>query len=169
MPGVKGRGGPKPVPTSMLAVRGSRYVRRRGGEPRTARTLPACPTWVSPDARKYWREIGGVLDGMKVMTVADRVALGLLVDALAHYIAVKQAVYGTTTEAGTGMTTTNAAGTLVRHPLVLLMHEAWREVLQACREFGLTPSSRTGVRLHTIPGGKDRRPDGDAKAMLFRS
>ena len=169
MPGVKGHGDSKPVPPSMLAARGSRYVRRRAGEPQPAWAMPPCPAWVSPHARKYWKEIGAVLDGMKVMTVADRVALRLLVDALAHYIALKRAIYGTAKEPGSGLTTINAAGTLMRHPMALLMHDAWEQVLKACREFGLTPSSRTGVRLHTIPGGKDGHGEDDgAKATLFR-
>ena len=95
-------------------------------------------------------------------------ALGLLVDALARYVAAKLAVYGTTQEQGIDFTTVNGAGTLTRYPMALLMHEAWEQVLRACREFELTPSSRTGVRLTTIPGGKDGL-HGDAQATLFRS
>src|SRR5262245_15987755 len=146
-----GRRGPKPTPTSTLAIRQSVLAPRRSDEPKPARTLPPCPAWVSAEARKYWRDIGSALDGMKVMTVADRVALGLLADALARYVAAKRAVYGTAKEEGTGFTTVNGAGTLMRHPMALLMSEAWEQVLKTCREFGLTPSSRTGVRLTTIP------------------
>jgi P27 family predicted phage terminase small subunit len=164
-----GRHGPKPLPTSTLKQRGSWLAKTRSDEPKPAHKLPPCPAWVSAEARKYWKDIGSVLDGMKVMTVADRVALGLLADALARYVALKQAVYGTAKEAGTGLLSVNGSGTLMRHPMALLMAEAWEQVLKACREFGLTPSSRTGVRLTTIPGGKDGREDGTAKATLFRS
>lgn len=165
-----GQRGPKPLPTETLKQRGSWLAKTRSDEPKPAHKLPPCPAWVSAEARKYWKDIGSVLDGMKVMTVADRVALGLLADALARYVAVKQAVYGTGKEDGTGMLSVNGSGGLTIHPMMRLMHEAWEQVLKACREFGLTPSSRTGVRLHAIAGGKHAHDEGaDAKATLFRS
>jgi P27 family predicted phage terminase small subunit len=125
---------------------------------------------VSPEAKKYWRDIGAVLEGMKVMTVADRVALGLLADALARYVAAKRTVYGTSTDEGSGLTTVNGSGTPIKHPMAQLMDAAWEQVLKACREFGLTPSSRTGVRLTPIRGGKDGADDNQStKKALFRS
>jgi P27 family predicted phage terminase small subunit len=165
-----GQRGPKPTPTQTLADRGSWVAKTRSDEPKPQRTLPPCPAWVSAEAKKYWKDIGSVLDGMKVMTVADRVALGLLADALARYVAAKGAVYGTAKEPGTGLLTFNGSGTPIKHPMALLMAEAWEQVLKTCREFGLTPSSRTGVRLTPIRGGKDGAPDNQStKKALFRS
>lgn len=164
-----GQRGPKPLPTPVLKQRGSWRAQTRSDEPKPAPSLPSCPPWVSREARKYWKDIGSVLDGMKVMTAADKIALGLLVDALARYVTAKHAVYGTDEEDGTGMLTINSAGTQQRHPMVLLMQEAWEQVLKACREFGLTPSSRTGVRLHAIPGAKDSSASSEAKKGLFRA
>lgn len=162
-----GRHGPKPLPTPLLTARGSWRAHTRSDEPKPPRTLPPCPAWVSAEAKKYWRDIGGVLDSMKVMTVADGIALGLLADALARYVAAKRAVYGTKKEPGTGFTTVNGAGTLSPHPMARLMAEAWEQVLKTCREFGLTPSSRTGVRLTPIHGGQAGA--GEEKRRLFRT
>lgn len=162
-----GQRGPKPVPTEMLKRRGSVLVPRRIGEPVPTQAVPPCPSWVSTEARKHWKDLSSLLDGMKVLTVADRVALGLLVDALARYISAKEAVYGTKGVNGTGLTTINASGTPCKHPMTVLMQEAWKDALQACREFGLTPSSRTGVRMIPMPGGKDA--DGrQEKTRFFR-
>lgn len=163
-----GQRGPKPVPTEMLKRRGSVLVPRRVGEPTPTTGVPPCPSWVSHDARRHWKDLSTLLDGMKILTVADRVALGLLVDAMARYISAKQAVYGTKKIAGTGVTTFNAAGNPMKHPMAVLMQEAWKDVLQACREFGLTPSSRTGVRMIPLPGGRESDDGRQEKARFFR-
>lgn len=171
-----GQRGPKPTPTNILALRGSTLVPRRTGEPRPKVQAPSCPAWVSPEGKAHWKDIAGILEGLQVLTVGDRAALGLLVDALARYIECKRAVYGIPQredgdpQTGTGLTTTNAAGTLVKHPLAALMLDSWEQVLRACREFGLTPSSRTGVRLMPViarkaEGHGDKKPK--AKARLF--
>ena len=119
-----GKRGPKPVPTPVLAQRGSWRAQTRRDEPKPAHAMPSCPAWVSADARKYWKEIGGVLDGMKVLTGAGHVALGLLVDALSRYVAAKRAVYGTTQEQGIDFTTVMGPARS-RYPIALLMHETW--------------------------------------------
>ena len=78
-----------------------------------------------------------------VATSADPVAVGLLCDALAEYVAAR-AEYerdGLTYES-----TTEKGGTMLRaHPAVGVASDAWRRAKLMLTEFGLTPASRAKV------------------------
>lgn len=70
---------------------------------------------------------------MRVMTDADRDGLALLCDALAEYVAVRDA----------GTSWNNTA-------------DAWRRVNLMLQQFGMTPSSR--AKVSTVGDAKDADP-----------
>lgn len=79
---------------------------------------------------------------MQVMTGADPVALGLLCDALADYMAARDVVR----KKGTTYETEGDAGTMLRQrPEVYIAADAWRRAKLMLTEFGLTPASRAKV------------------------
>lgn len=82
---------------------------------------------------------------MKVLTTADPIALGLLCDALAEYIAARAEVE----KAGRTYETESESGSVMirAHPSVAIQADAWRRAKLMLTEFGLTPASRAKVSV----------------------
>jgi P27 family predicted phage terminase small subunit len=81
-----------------------------------------------------------MLEGMGIIARPHTVALALLVDAIADFIDF-------TSRAGqVDPTVVTQNGGVMQHPLIGMKNQAWSRVLQALREFGMTPSSLTNVR-----------------------
>lgn len=153
-----GKRGPKPTPTATLKVRNSRLVSQRGAEPSPPVELPPAPKWLQGAALARWAELGSMLVAQGLLTRLDALALALLVDALGEYLDAREIV------AQTGLTTETDNLNVIQHPAVGIMHRAWENVLKILREFGLTPSARSGVAV--APADKDGK---DAKRRFFRA
>jgi P27 family predicted phage terminase small subunit len=108
------------------------------------------PHWLylSPVAIRAWRTIVPILRGMGVATTADRVALGMLCDALAEYVTARDIAR----EAGATFETTNEhGGMMVRaHPAVGIASDAWRRVRLMLNDYGLTAAARSKVSSASI-------------------
>src|SRR5690606_37091007 len=65
-----------------------------------------------------------------------------------------------------GLTAVSSKGTSIMHPLVIVRNEAWKRVLKAAAEFGMTPSSRTRIEL---PVGAGRRSDDPWEGLAERA
>lgn len=136
-----GKRGPARTPTNTLSNRGSWLaVRRKEDEPDLPLSLPPCPKWVSEEAAKHWDEIGNVLYGMGLMSVAYTLALSLLVESLADYIkraeqcrTCEEVVY---TEKGA-----------FANPIFGMKDKAWDRVLKIAQQFGLTPATISQVTI----------------------
>ena len=145
--GVLGEGimkrGPKPVPKAAKRRRGTFRADRDGGTPEPKSEKPRRPAWLGKEASRHWTAIAAELEGMGVLARADQVALALLCQALADYLAARQEV------AEQGMTFLTESGYVTQHPAVGMMNRAWERVVKLAREFGMTPSSRAGLK---VPG-----------------
>ena len=153
MAGHKGQQGRKPKPTALKLLSGNAGKRPLNtAEPTPDPGLPKPPSWLSPRARRVWREIGPILQDMRVMTVADGTALSLLADAMAEYtearaVVVKQGATYTVEhiardEEGNAIVTRSVRA----RPEVAIASDAWKRVRTMLVEFGLTPSSRSRVK-----------------------
>lgn len=80
-----GRRGPLPTPTPILKARGSWLAKKRKNEPTPKSGRPHCPSHLSPDARKIWRRVVPLLEGMRVLTKADGAALERYCFLLSHW------------------------------------------------------------------------------------
>ncbi len=67
--------------------------------------------------------------------------LALLCDSWANYHEARRIVEKE------GRTCRGDKGTVFQHPCVGQMNVAWRQILKAAAEFGLTPSSRVELRV----------------------
>jgi len=137
--------GRPPRPTSLKVLEGTtRKDRANPAEPKPppARTKEAPPRWLRASSRPWWNRIRPLLVQMQVMTGADPVALGLLCDALADYMAARQVVE----RKGRTFETQGDAGLMVRRrPEVDIAADAWRRAKLMLTEFGLTPAARAKV------------------------
>ena len=135
--------GPPKTPTVILENRGSWRAKTRPGEPKApaAKNL-SCPNWVRKDAVKYWKEIVPHLEGIPgLLAKCDRMALGMLCDALALYVRASKDLekHGITVDGRT-----NPAG--------LVQQRAWMRFARLVKEFGLSPASRAGLSIAEAEG-----------------
>ena len=99
------------------------------------------PDWLGDRGKKAWAEILPLLRAMKVATIADPVALGMLCDALAEYIEARAVVQGE----GAIYWTRGKVEMQRTHPAVAIASDAWRRAKSMLSEFGLTPAARARV------------------------
>lgn len=136
------------TPTKLKVVRNTQRKDRANPsepQPKPAQLTQRAPTWLSKAARPWWHRVRPLLLGMKVLTKADPVALGLLCDALAEYVAAREQV---AREGATFESETKAGGLMIRaHPAVGIEADAWRRAKLMLTEFGLTPASRAKVSV----------------------
>lgn len=152
--------GPARKPTETKELEGTaRKDRSNPREPRPTLlgSTDAPPPWLKGKASRIgWKEALPVLTGMRVATIADRVAVSLLCEAFGRWIDAKEALdkrgsttYETETEAGSVMHR--------EYPEVGQVERAWKQVLEAAKEFGMTPASRSKVNA-VQPGGAKPAP-----------
>ena len=124
-----GSRGPAPTPTAILAARGSWRANIRPGEPEPPAPSLRPPKWISEPARKLWRQLAKELADIGVFKATDRHMLAVLCETYATWRA----------------TDDDKA------------KEKWTGVLlRLAREFGLTPSSRSGLIVDQAPSTQDK-------------
>jgi len=154
-----GQRGRTPRPTAEMAAKGNRHAiaRIHAGEP-VLEIQPAAsidlPGWVGERARNLFPEIWEVLDNLKVITQADRMALGMLCERLQTYVACRDFIEQN------GMTEMTQDGMSRKRPECSIMTEAWNGVVAILKQFGATPATRTNVR-------QVKEPDTASKASRF--
>lgn len=156
---MKGR---RPKPTHLKLVTGNpgkRPVNRK--EPKVPRSRPSAPVHLSDKARETWGFVTGLLDRMGVLTEADSVALEMLCEAYADYLAARVELkafgsdyYATETAGGDKMHRV--------HPAVAQKNDADRRIRAWLAEFGMTPSARARVRT-------DGQTEEDPAASYFEA
>ena len=145
-PGPRGAlmAGRKPKPSHLKAITGNagkRAANKR--EPKPRKGIPPCPGHLSLRAKAAWKRLGPELEAMGVLTVADGMALELLVSAYAEYRDAQDLV---DREGKTYETVSQSGSVMVRaRPEVAMASDAWRRMRAMLAEFGLTPSSRSRV------------------------
>ena len=140
--------GPPPKPTKLRTLAGNPGKRRiNPNEPKPKRARLSCPRWLSADGRRAWRELVPLLDGMQVLTTADRMALTMLCDAYSEWLTAREVIQdkGETYETET----TNGSVKYSPRPEVAHAADAWRRVKSMLAEFGLTPASRSRLSVES--------------------
>jgi len=156
-----GRRGPRPAPTALKRARGNPGKRRLNDrEPTPMPGEPKCPPWLDAEGRKCWREIVRQLGKLGVLTHADRQALAVYCDTWSRWREASDFVR----KHGAFLPVKDDSGKLKylhQFPQVSIAQKLLTNLLRYQQEFGLTPSSRSGI---TTTG--EREPD---DLDLFRS
>lgn len=147
-----GRRGPAPAPTPLKLIRGTRASRINDSEPQPLTGLPiTAPPWMSDLAREEWRRVEPHLIAMGTLTDADTTALAVYCEGVARFRRLAELV------SRSPPLIEGRHGDMVKNPLYSQMRDAAAEVRVMAREFGLTPSARSGIRVeHTIRGDVSR-------------
>mgnify|MGYP005839755879 CR=1 FL=1 len=119
--------------------------------PKLPLTTREVPGFLSESASRFWPELAAVTADMGTLSDADRLALGLLCEALDDWhearaqVAAVGATYRSETESGNVMYRAN--------PAVAMRNDAARRAQSLLTQFGLTPSARAS--LGPLPGAPD--------------
>lgn len=143
-----GRTGRPPTPTAVLKLRGSEHAIGRGDEPEgTAsaepRMLPAVEA--DPVARRYFDQLVADLKTMRLYAGEDYLSHNHYALAAAEFEAAQAMV----TAGGLVVETRNGERGL--NPAIKAREIAADKLAKFCREFGLSPASRVGLKADAKP------------------
>lgn len=149
-----GRRGPAPHPTALKLLHGEhRASRINADEPRPRVAPPERPEWLTAAAAVEWERVSGELLVMRTARACDSVALAAYCEAVARLAAAVQLV------AQAGLLIRDSNGIVRKNPAVAMARDASNDVRQWAREFGLTPSARSPLRVEhssSSPAGAER-------------
>lgn len=167
------RPGPKPAPSNIVALRGgseAEVERRAAEEVKPHPVSPKRPADLSPLERECWDLHAPELDRLGLLTVIDAGAFRMVCQAYASARAAWESMRprkadGSIDARKRGIEVVvpdTAHGGLRRHPGFLVWKQAQDAYRAWCSEFGLTPSSRVGLRPGVPIGSAEDEDDDDA-------
>jgi P27 family predicted phage terminase small subunit len=147
--------GRKPLPSNVVRLRGNPGKRRlNDAEPRPASKAPACPACLGDEARKEWQRLSKELAALGLLTGLDRNLLAAYCQAHALWVEAVASLgrYGTMVKSPNGFP--------MQSPYVAVVNKQVDVMIRVAAEFGMTPSSRTRIRVG------DKLPEDPFEAFL---
>lgn len=150
--------GRKPKPTHLRILEGNpgkRALPRAEPKPKTA--APACPRFLTGEARKEWRRMVALLLPLGLLTQVDRAALAAYCQCWARWVYAEEQLAilrdlprpplaeGEPALPPPGWTFTTDKGYEGITPWLSIANAALKEMRAFLAEFGMTPSSRSRV------------------------
>ncbi|MCC7424457.1 MAG: phage terminase small subunit P27 family [Planctomycetaceae bacterium] len=135
--------GRKPKPTSIRLLEGNPGRRPLNDrEPTLQSAMPDCPEYLDDVAKAEWFRTAAVLREMGLLTRADRTALAAYCVAYARWVEAEAQVkrYGTIVKSPD-------KGFPMKSPYLTVADQALETMRKLMVEFGLTPSSRSRIRV----------------------
>ncbi|HWE03160.1 MAG TPA: phage terminase small subunit P27 family [Tepidisphaeraceae bacterium] len=135
--------GRKPLPTEVRRLQGNPQHRPLNeNEPTPAKGYPACPTHISGEARNEWDRITDELDGMGLLTTADRTVIALYCQSWQRWIKAETKVMEMGEIVGAPKTKTP-----MQNPWLSIANKAHEQCHKMLVELGLTPSARSKIKI----------------------
>ncbi len=151
-----GRRGPPPKLTHLKVLAGNPGKRPLNPfEPKPDVEAPACPRWLSPEARRVWKHTVPLLKRMRVLALVDRDALVAYCVTYARWHKAEKFLV----EHGEVYPIKDAVGrvlSMAQFPQVAIARNLLQAVRAYQQEFGLTPSSRTRLQAQPVPNPMGR-------------
>lgn len=133
------------MPTKLKLLNGETDKRRLNDrEPEPTGDLPPCPEYLTGTAREAWNRFAAQVSSCRIATDLDATALELLCAAYAIYLdnLQKTLQHGAVwMEKGE-----SAIPKFVYSPHWAVMNKEWKKVKEMLCQFGMTPSSRSGIQ-----------------------
>jgi P27 family predicted phage terminase small subunit len=145
--------GPKPIPTRIKELKGNPGKRALNDkEPKPDVVIPECPDHLTGEARKEWGRITAELQTLGIIAKIDRAALAAYCMAWLDFVYASRMV----DEEGEVITSkrvdkqgNEVTGGSYLNPWVGIKTSAMDRVVRIGAEFGLTPASRTRLKVDT--------------------
>lgn len=146
-----GRRGPRPTPTKVLELRGSKRAKLNRGEPKPGPGVPEAPSWLDDESRAVWEQLVPQLEEMAVLSKIDALALARYCVLWTQWVKATKFVqrHGPTYPLKDG---NGRVKCFAQFPEVALMHKLSTALSRLEAEFGLTPSARTRINVPITPG-----------------
>lgn len=141
-----GRRGPRPQPSALRVLRGSRRSSDVSCEPAPPEGDIRPPLWLAGPALQKWNELLPLLQGVRVMTQADVGALARYCDSFAWWRRCRDTIEAQ----GDTITIRDANGAEKYHqqrPEVGIVNKLAQQLHRLEVEFGLTPSARRTIHV----------------------
>ena len=158
-----GKRGPRPTPTAVLKLRGSRRAELNRNEPKPEPGVPDPPEMLDEEGLAVWDQLVPQLDAMGVLTRIYGLALSRYCVIWSQWVKATQFIQ----QNGTTYPIKDNDGKVkcfVQFPQVAIMHKTAQALLRLEAEFGLTPSARTRLDMTIIKPSIDRADPNDPKA-----
>ena len=151
--------GPKRTPNALKIARGNPgHYPINDREPKIVGEIGDCPDWLVPEAKKKWEKTIKSLEDSGVLTGVDGYALAIYCDTWAHWKAATRRLHQD------GYTIEGVKGGDVKHPVAQVVKDCAALCLRFQNEFGMTPSSRSSIRIPEKPKVDDKA----GKARFFK-
>ena len=146
--------GRPPKPTAVKLAEGNpgkRPLNRR--EPTVAAKMPSCPAWLGGEARREWRRLAKELHAANLLASVDRAALAAYCQLWARWVAIEEELVATVPgKDGQPVPKYKMVGSTDKgyefvNPLYGLALQTLKAMKQYMVEFGMTPSSRSRIRI----------------------
>ena len=148
--------GPAAKPTALRVLHGDRKSRINSQEPQPRDVPLPKPDWLSDGAKTLWDQLLPDLEAMGTVRASDWPALAALCETLSRWQRINTLASKSPPIWKRGE---DAEGNpiMVKNPLYAQVRDATAELRVMLREFGLTPSARSGLRVEvSLSGGVDR-------------
>jgi P27 family predicted phage terminase small subunit len=135
--------GRKPKPTHLKVLEGNpgrRPLNER--EPTPPEGIPDCPEFLDEVAQEEWHRTVKVLDEMGLLSRADRTALVAYCNTYSRWIDAEQKV-----KQHGAIVKSPAKGFPMKSPYLTVADQALEIMRKFMVEFGLTPSSRSRIKV----------------------
>ena len=134
--------GPPPTPTNLKLLRGNPGKRKLStNEPDPPPAIPTCPSHLDKVAKREWRRISKELFEMGIISKLDRAALGAYCDAYGRWAESAKQIQQY------GMIFKSPSGYPMPSPYLQILHTALDQMRAFLTVFGLTPASRSRVKV----------------------
>lgn len=161
-----GKRGPRPEPTKLLELKGSWRARKNKREPRPERGAPACPGWLSPEAKAAWRSVVPLLSAAGMIAKVDRNVLTKYCQLWGRWKQAELFIQ----RFGSSYPIKDDAGKVkcfAQFPEVAIAHKLVGLLLKMEQELGLTPSSRSGIEVAGMPLTPEEQAEEDEADRFF--
>ena len=140
---------PNRKPAALKALHGTRRASRKKNPPKSPLGTAQPPAFLKAEALKEWRRVVPVLEGMGLLTLADRAVLTAYCQAWSRWVEAERTI----SKEGS----TYCSGSLIkRHPAVGMAFESAKALKGFMIELGLTPRIRQSLDIE--PPRTDEEP-----------
>ena len=151
---MKGR---KPKPTNLKILEGNPGRRPLNkNEPKPPVVYPKPPSYLDPVAKKCWKKMGEVLARHGLLTELDTMTFELLCSTFSKYTSARRRI-DEKMRKGEDLTYLNEHGEVRRDPNIITEENAKKELMRLLPEFGMTPSSRSRIKIDFSEVDEDER------------
>jgi len=137
-----GKRGVPPKPTALKILEG--YRKDRIGGIKTVSKAPACPAYLPAEGKKIWQEVVNDLDPLGMLSLGDGPSLEAYCLAVVLYRKAARKILKD------GLMVKGHLGESVRNPALMPLKDSAEKIKIFAREFGLTPSARSGMKAPEV-------------------